>query len=99
PLGVLAFIGLSLTLPRSRGLAASRFDFFGFITLSLGVGSLQLMMDRGQLLDWFASKEIVAYASVCAVSFYLFVIHILSYERPFLNMSLFKDRNFVASTV
>jgi DHA2 family multidrug resistance protein len=99
PVGVLAYFGLLATMPESRNAKSSRFDFFGFTTLSLGIGCLQTMLDRGQTLDWFSSREIMAEAVIGGLSFYLFVVHMFSSRRPFLNPALFKDRNFVASNV
>jgi len=99
PIGVLAFLGLVATLPESRGQRSAGFDFLGFGTLSLGIASLQLMLDRGQLLDWFSSREIIVEAVLAALGFYLFIVHTLTTDRPFLNPALFKDRNFLASNV
>ena len=99
PIGILAHLGLLATLPESRNAKSSRFDFFGFITLSLGIAALQLMLDRGELKDWFSSTEILAEATVAGLGFYLFLVHMFSSDRPFLNPALFKDRNFVASNV
>jgi MFS transporter, DHA2 family, multidrug resistance protein len=96
PFGILALIGavsfLSET-PRKK----SRFDFFGFATLSLAIGALQVMLDRGQLKDWFSSTEICITAGLAGVSFYLLVIHTLTTKQaPFISPGLFKDRNFLA---
>ena len=99
PIGALAWFGLLATLPESRSAHVSRFDFFGFTTLSIGIGCLQTLLDRGQTLDWFSSHEIMTEAVVGGVAFYLFVVHMFSSARPFLNPALFKDRNFVASNV
>jgi MFS transporter, DHA2 family, multidrug resistance protein len=99
PVGVLAYFGLLATMPESRNAKSSRFDFFGFTTLSIGIGCLQTLLDRGQTLDWFSSAEIMAEAIIGGVSFYLFVVHMFSSAQPFLNPALFKDRNFVASNV
>jgi DHA2 family multidrug resistance protein len=99
PVGMLAFAGLYLSLPRSQTAWTGRFDFFGFATLSLAVASLQLMLDRGQLLDWFSSREIVVEAVIAALGFYIFVIHMLSSEKPFVTPALFRDRNFVAANI
>jgi DHA2 family multidrug resistance protein len=58
------------------------------------------MLDRGQLKDWFSSTEIWIEATVAAVAFYLFVIHMLTTtEQRFVSPALFKDRNFVAGNV
>jgi len=99
PIGILCFTGLLLTMPESRNEKSSRFDFFGFSVLSITLGSLQLLLDRGQLLDWFSSTEIMIYAVAAGLGFYLFIIHMFSHPRPFLNPELFRDRNFLASTV
>jgi len=99
PVGVLAYFGLLATMPESRNAQPSRFDFFGFTTLSLGIGCLQTLLDRGQTLDWFSSPEIVTEAVLGFLAFYLFIVHMFSSARPFLNPALFKDRNFVASNV
>src|SRR6476646_8336903 len=66
PIGVLAFMGLSAFLPRAHSRNTAAFDWFGFLMLSLGVGALQMMLDRGEQLDWFGSLEIVAEASLSA---------------------------------
>jgi MFS transporter, DHA2 family, multidrug resistance protein len=58
------------------------------------------MLDRGQLKDWFSSREIWIEATIAAVAFYLFVIHMLTTtERRFLSPALFKDRNFLTGNV
>jgi DHA2 family multidrug resistance protein len=95
----LAFAGLYATLPRRRPAPPKTFDGFGFATLGLAVAALQLMLDRGQLLDWFSSREIVAEAVTAGVCFYLFVVHILSSDQPFVTPALFRDRNFNAANL
>ena len=99
PIGILAFLGLLIYLPARKGNRARPFDFFGFVTLSVAIGALQLVMDRGQLKDWFASPEILVEAIVCGLALYLFLVHMLTHEHPFINRALFKDANFVASNV
>jgi len=100
PIGILAFLGLLFALPRKHNASvARRFDFRGFAALSLAIGSFQLMLDRGQLLDWFSSREIVIEAIIAGTSFYVFLVHILSSEHPFVSPALFKDRNYVGANV
>ncbi|MDR3629478.1 MAG: DHA2 family efflux MFS transporter permease subunit [Desulfocapsaceae bacterium] len=99
PIGILAFLGLLLFLPSKKNRQANRFDFFGFITLSIAVGSLQLMLDRGGLKDWFTSREIIIEAIAAATAFYVFMVHVMTHKRPFINTALFKDTNFVVGTV
>src|SRR5207248_448991 len=77
-----------------------QFDMFGLTMLSLGVGSLQLMLDRGQLKDWFNSTEIWIEATIAALCFYLLVVHtVTAGERSFLNRELLKRPNFVAGSL
>jgi DHA2 family multidrug resistance protein len=74
--------------------ASRRFDWMGFALLSLAIGALQLMLDRGESQDWFSATEIVLEAVVAGLGLYLFVAHMLTAERPFIEPGLFKDRNF-----
>ncbi len=76
-----------------------RFDWVGFTVLSLGIGGIQLMLDRGQTEDWFSSGEIIAEAVLGGLGFYLFVVHMLTGRRPFIPPALFKDRNFAIGVV
>src|SRR5580692_270931 len=55
PVGIATFIGMSLFLPENRGSAGTKLDWFGFATLGLAVGAFQVMLDRGEELDWFGS--------------------------------------------
>ena len=99
PFGILSFLGILSFMPETK-LRKSRFDFFGFTALSLAIGALQLMLDRGQLKDWFSSTEIWIEAIVSGVAFYLFVVHMLTTSKPaFVSPALFKDRNFVTGNV
>ena len=100
PIGILAFLGMASSLPRTTTVRKSRFDFFGFTALSVGLGALQLMLDRGQIKDWFGSTEIWIEAAITLLAFYLFVVHMLTTTgQRFINPALFKDRNFVAGSV
>ena len=97
PFGILATLGLFFFLPKSASKSELRFDWLGFGVLALGLGSFQLMLDRGQDKDWFGSNEIIIEAVLAGVGIYLFVVHLLTAERPFLPPRIFRDRNFAAS--
>ena len=97
PFGILATVGLWLFLPKAEAKAGLRFDFLGFGVLALGLGALQLMLDRGQDQDWFGSREIIVEAVLGGLGIYLFVTHLLTAERPFISPRLFMDRNLSAS--
>jgi len=94
PFGILAFLGITTFLSETRRSISGRFDWFGFSMLSLCVGALQLMLDRGELLDWFDSPEIIAEAVLSGLGLYLFIVHTATAERPFVTPALFRDRNF-----
>lgn len=94
PFGLLAWFGLGLYVRETDIDATRRFDLMGFAMLSLGIGALQMMLDRGGTLDWFASTEIVVEAMLAGLGLYLFVVHIFTHEHPFIEPALFRDRNF-----
>jgi MFS transporter, DHA2 family, multidrug resistance protein len=100
PFGVLCAIGILLFLGRrAERPLAGRLDWLGFATLGLGIGALQLFLDRGERLDWFASREIQLEAALCVLGFYLFTVHTLTARNPFLDPALFRDRNFVIGII
>ncbi|MHA6684552.1 DHA2 family efflux MFS transporter permease subunit [Mesorhizobium sp. A556] len=98
PIGIIAFLGMAAYLPsiarRARG-----FDFFGFAMLSLGVGALQLMLDRGADADWFSSPEIWIELGLAITGFWVFIVHLLTSENPFIDPKIFLDRNFATGLV
>jgi DHA2 family multidrug resistance protein len=85
-------------MPSAR-VAKRRFDFFGFAMLSIGLGALQLLLDRGEQLDWFASWEIWIEAGLAVTGFWVFVIHLLTSPHSFLDPAMFRDRNFATGLV
>src|SRR5207237_7314151 len=100
PVGILCAIGILVFIRPTRNVHREPFDFLGFATLSLAIGALQLMLDRGELKDWFNSFEIWVELTVAALGFYLFTVHtVTTGERSFLNRELLKSPNFVAGTL
>jgi DHA2 family multidrug resistance protein len=100
PVGVIACLGILIFIRETRHAHRETFDFFGFVTLSIAVGALQMMLDRGQLKDWFNSTEIWGEAIVSGVCFYLFIVHTATAsDRSFINLDLLKSPNFMAGTV
>jgi MFS transporter, DHA2 family, multidrug resistance protein len=94
PFGILATLGIAFFMPRSRVNLNLRFDWIGFGVLSMGIGGLQLMMDRGQVQDWFTSTEVIAEAVIGGLGVYLFIVHMATAKESFIPIALFKDRNF-----
>jgi DHA2 family multidrug resistance protein len=99
PFGLLALTGLVIFMPKAPVRADLRFDWTGFSVLALGVGALQLMLDRGQQQDWFTSREIIIEAVLAVLGLYLFIVHMMTAEHPFLPPALFRDRNFVCGVL
>jgi DHA2 family multidrug resistance protein len=100
PVGVLCGIGILVFIRPTRPVRREAFDFIGFLSLSLAVGALQLMLDRGELKDWFHSTEIWTEATIAGLGFYVFAVHTATTgERSFLNRELLTSANFVAGTV
>jgi DHA2 family multidrug resistance protein len=100
PVGVVASLGILIFIRETRRTHREAFDFFGFVTLSIAVGALQMMLDRGELKDWFDSTEIWVEAIISGVSVYLFIVHTATAsERSFINLDLLKSPNFMAGTV
>jgi len=98
PFGILAVVGLSVFMPRTLPSASLRFDWTGFAVLALGIGALQMMLDRGQDQDWFSSTEIIVEAVLAGLGIYLFAVHMLTAEKPFLPPGIFTDVNFLVSS-
>jgi DHA2 family multidrug resistance protein len=94
PVGFLSFIGLRFTLPADKPLGRVSLDWTGFLSLSIAIAGVQLVLSRGQRLDWFDSGEILIEAFVAAIAFWVFVSHSLTAEKPFLNLRLLLNRNY-----
>ncbi len=98
--GILAAAGIMVFIHDTRHGQREPFDFFGFTTLSLAVGAVQMLLDRGELKDWFGSTEIWIEAIIATLCFYLFVVHTVTADgRSFLNRALLKDANCVGGTL
>ena len=100
PVGVLASIGILIFIHETRHAQREAFDFFGFATLSVAIGALQMLLDRGELKDWFGSTEIWIEATIAGLCLYLFIVHTATAtDRSFLNRDLLKDTNCVVGTL
>ncbi len=94
PFGILALAGCAVFLPETRRDPTRALDWFGFLSLSLGIGALQLMLDRGGQLDWFESWEIITEAGLAVLGLYMFNVHCLTSKQPFLDPRLLAKRSF-----
>ena len=95
PIGILAFAAIWIFMSKDRGGTARPFDFLGFGALTVFIGGLQLMLDRGPTVDWFSSPEIWI-ESLCAIAgLWVFLVQTLTAKNPFFDRKLALDRNFV----
>ena len=99
PIGVITVIGMLLFMTETQKQEQLRFDWFGFLAIAVGIGSLQLLLDRGEQVGWFGATEIWIEAIISAIGFYYFFAHSLTTPEPFVRFELFNDRNFVSGTV
>ena len=99
PVGIAACAALWVFFKDTNKDATLRFDWFGFGVLSVGLGALQLLLDRGSTKDWFSSSEIIIEACVAGIALYLFVVHMFTAKKPFIPREIFKDRNFIGGLV
>lgn len=98
PVGILALLGCLAFLPKTP-IRPRRFDFFGFAMLTIAIGALQLMLDRGAEVEWFASTEIWAYAFLTITGFWVFGVHLATAREPFIDPHIFADRNFLTGLI
>ncbi len=76
-----------------------KMDYVGLVTLVIGVGALQIVLDKGNDEDWFASSFIVWTSVISAIAIAVFIIWELTDRDPIVNLRLFKHRNFAAGTL
>ncbi|MDB5535137.1 MAG: family efflux transporter permease subunit [Devosia sp.] len=98
PVGVLCVAMLVLYMPNTA-IKIRRFDFFGFFMLALGVGSLQLMLDRGSGNDWFSAPETWIELGLVISGIWVFIVHSVTAESPFVDLRIFRDFNFTLASV
>jgi MFS transporter, DHA2 family, multidrug resistance protein len=99
PMAGFIFLAVALCLPEKKPEQNQPLDFFGLATFALGIIGLQMLLDRGERLDWFASGEIWVEAIAAVVGFYLCSVHILTAKAHFIDKTLLRDRNFVLSGI
>lgn len=98
PIGILSFLGIWNYLHETER-QDRPFDTFGFISLGLFIAGLQLVLDRGEQVDWFQAKEILLYCGISISGLWMFFIHTYYTKHPFLSMELFVDRNYVMALI
>jgi len=77
-----------------------RMDWMGFTTLALGIGALQLVLDRGNQDDWFSSQALVVAAIIAVLSFIFFIVYSLTGKHhPLFDLRIFRDSNFLVASL
>ncbi|MGE0769260.1 MAG: DHA2 family efflux MFS transporter permease subunit [Hyphomicrobiaceae bacterium] len=100
PVSVFAFILFRSFLPADdANRRPTPLDWIGFLSLSAAIASAQLVLSRGQRLDWYDSTEIWISTVVAVVAFYVFLSHSLTSTRTFLNLGHFRDCNYAIGCV
>ena len=100
PIGVFAVMVVRSQLAK-RPVVTSRqpMDYVGLITLIIGVGALQVILDKGNDLDWFESNFIIIGAAISVIALAVFVIWEMTDQHPVVNLRLFAHRNFRIGTL
>ena len=94
PVGIVSLLGAWALIHERGSTSQVRFDWTGFLALSVAIAACQFMLDRGERQGWFDSSEIVVEAGLAALGLYVLIVHTATAERPFVNPVLFRDRNF-----
>nr|WP_249213612.1 multidrug efflux MFS transporter permease subunit EmrB [Tatumella sp. JGM118] len=100
PIGIVVIL-LSLQTIRGRETKITRqpIDIVGLVSLVIGIGCLQVMLDRGKELDWFSSDEIIILTVLSVVALLVLLIWELTDDHPIVDLSLFRSRNFTIGCV
>ena len=102
PIALAATVVARFALPRGRSGNPVALDWTGFLSLSIAIAATQLVLSRGQRLDWFESLEIIIATVIAVLALYVFIAHSLTAEKagktPFLSPRLLLDRNYTIGT-
>ncbi len=100
PVGLIGFAMQQMFVedpPYMQG-AKPKVDYIGFGLMAIGIGVLQIILDKGQQSDWFGAVWIRWSSLVVVVSLLAFILWELHEKEPIVNLRLFKDRNFATAT-
>jgi MFS transporter, DHA2 family, multidrug resistance protein len=102
PVGILAVFMMSLVLedpPYIRAGKAGRLDGLGFGLIALALGTLQIVLDKGQDADWFGAVWLRWFTLICILCFVGFVVRELTTNRPLVDLRVLENRNFAVSSI
>lgn len=98
PFGIIAAVIMARFATETPLNHTRKFAAWGFFVLAVGVGGLQLLLDRGESEDWFTSTEIVIWGTLAFLGIYLFITHMMTSKNPFIDPRILKDRNFMVGS-
>ena len=99
PVGIASFL-LAMRHVPDTAIRARRMDWLGFVALALGIGALQLILDRGNQDDWFGSQTLVFAAFVTVIALIFFIVYTLTGKHHSLfDLRIFRDRNFLVASL
>jgi DHA2 family multidrug resistance protein len=100
PVGLISgYLAWQLLKDRETAIVKQPIDAVGLGLLVLGVGSLQILLDKGNELDWFGSSLILTLAVIATVALSFFIVWELTEKHPVVDLSLFAKRNFTVGTI
>ena len=99
PFGFCALLAVIATVPKRPVEGGMHLDWVGFLALACSVAALQIMFDRGERNSWFDSTETIIECGIAIIGFYIFITHSLTTKKPFINLSIFKDRNYTVGLI
>ncbi len=101
PIGIAGLIMQDLFVedpPYIKAAKAPKIDYLGFGLMAIGIGLLQIILDKGQEVDWFSAHWLRWCAAISAISIILFIWHELRTRHPIVNLRVLKNRNFAVAT-
>jgi len=101
PIGIVSILMTSLFIsdPPYMKRMKMKIDYWGLVFLTVGVGCLQIVLDKGQREEWFSSSFIVWLSIISTVSLIMFVVREFFAEQPVVNLKTFKDLSFSTGCV
>lgn len=95
PFGLLCMAGVMLWVPDVSKDLGRRFDGIGFLAMAVVITCFQLVLNRGQTLDWYDSPEIIIETAAALLALYILVVRTATARLSFIEPRIFADKNFV----
>ena len=99
PISLVSIVVCWYFIPRDKPNKTLQFDWFGFGTLSVGLITLQTVINRGQREDWFESEEILVLSAVTVIALVIYIANTLTSDKRFVRWQIFRDRNLAVGVL